>query len=190
MPLDFTVARSRSPRYLLTVNLIFIHTHTHTHAICMFSKMSRYRDREGSSDLLDTHYTRGKQYISITPTAVRNMFHFPLGGQRWFPIVPCLSLAPSLLSCHFPHFYFFLLCMEIPNSYIVYGTRKYFQNLRVICKQIERFVVLVVVLFVVAYLEVHSLLSQKQSVETTLGFFYDNYGNLHYALPQPDTTNG
>lgn len=148
--------------------------------------MSRYRDREGSSDLLDTHYTRGKQYISITPTAVRNMFHIPLGGQRWFPIVPRLSLA--LASSHI--YIFFILCMEIPNSYIVSGTRKYFENLRVICKQIERFVVLVVVLFVVAFLEVHSLLSQKQSVETTLGFFYDNYGNLHYALPQPDTTNG
>lgn len=78
--------------------------------------------------------------------------------------------------------------MEIPNSYIVYGTRKYFQNLRVICKQTEQFVI---VKFLVAFvfLEVHSLLSQKQNVETTLGFFYDNYGNLHYVL-RPDTTNG
>lgn len=77
--------------------------------------------------------------------------------------------------------------MEIPNSYIIYGTRKYFQNLRVICKQTEQFVIVAVV--VVVFLEVHSLLSQKQSVETTLGFFYDNYGNLHYVL-RPDTTNG
>lgn len=80
--------------------------------------------------------------------------------------------------------------MEIPNSYIVYGTRKYFENLRVICKQTEQFVILVVEFLVaIVFLEVHSLLSQKQSVETTLGFFYDNYGNSHYVL-RPDTTNG
>lgn len=94
--------------------------------------------------------------------------------------------CPFLASSHIKHENFFLFLlqrMEIPNSYIIYGTRKYFQNLRVICKQTEQFVIVVV------FLEVHSLLSQKQSVETTLGFFYDNYGNLHYVL-RPDTTNG
>lgn len=106
----------------------------------MFSKMSRYRDREGSSDLLDTHYTRGKQYISITPTAVRNMFHIPLGGQRWFPIVPCLSLAPGLLSCHFPHFYFFStlhgnskFIYRIWHTQIFSKLASYLQTNRAIC---------------------------------------------------------
>lgn len=49
--------------------------------------------------------------------------------------------------------------------------------------------VIVEFLVAIVFLEVHSLLSQKQSVETTLGFFYDNYGNSHYVL-RPDTTNG